>query len=59
MKGGGCTYVVVEGGPGVCPRENILEKEAFMCILEQIAKYFESKISDKALFLLQHAQCQF
>ena len=27
-----------------------------MCILERIAKHF--KISDKALFLLQHAQCQ-
>ena len=49
MKGG-CTYVVVEGGPVVCPRESVLEKEAFMCILERIAKHLKAQLVIKHFF---------
>ena len=45
MKGG-CTYVVVEGGPGCAPGKCFFflkKKEAFMRILERIAKYLKVK----------------
>ena len=49
-EGGGCTYVVVEGGAGGCPRENFWEKEAFMRILERIVKQLKAKSVIKHYF---------